>query len=109
MKEAAHGQAEAGNGEQWRSGELQGRLCWQKHQSSLLTHRHTAKGEALLFSLVPAQAIVSIDLKPVPLPPKLKSFDKRGESSQARGTTRYVTENIEERHIWKMDSAWVAA
>ena len=60
-----------------RSGELaQGGFVDRNIKVHSSLHRHTQLREALLSSLVPAQAVVSIDLKPVPLPPKLKSFDK---------------------------------
>lgn len=60
-----------------RSGELaQGGFVDRNIKVHSSLHRHTQLREALLFSLVPAQTVVSIDLKPVPLPPKLKSFDK---------------------------------
>lgn len=60
-----------------RSAELaQGGFVHRSIKAHSSLHRHTQLREALLFSLVPAQAVVSVDLKPVPLPPKLKSFDE---------------------------------
>lgn len=63
-----------------------GRLYLQKLQSSLpVLNKRTRQQVVLLFSLVPAQAVVSVSadrecllltLKYVTLPPKLKCFDR---------------------------------
>lgn len=107
MREAGSGQAEAGSHQAMENSEgsggwAPGRLCLQKHQSSLLAPQtHTAKGAFAIFP-VPAQAVVSVDLKSVPLPPKLKSFDKvKWKELGTRDYILYERKHPEEANLEK--------
>ena len=105
-KQAAVRQRQAAT-RQWRTvravvDERQGGFVYRNIKVHSSLHRHTQLREPLLFSPVPAQAVVSVDLKSVSLPPKLKSFDKvKWKELGTRDYILYERKHPEEANLEK--------